>query len=111
MAAMISGYCEDVFNKLPYESSKDAKQILSWNFGGSIVISFAQVTLVGKTFAHTSVQSNCHNQLIRNGTSSNNGNTLVHNKRNFTMPTKTSNVRNVAKTILLDMQCCSCNIQ
>ncbi|XVF32204.1 hypothetical protein REPUB_Repub17cG0061900 [Reevesia pubescens] len=36
MAAMISGYCEEVFNKLPYESSQEAKQIMSWNFGGSI---------------------------------------------------------------------------
>ncbi|XP_022728510.1 UPF0051 protein in atpA 3'region-like [Durio zibethinus] len=36
MAAMISGYCEEVFNKLPYESSHEAKQIMSWNFGGSI---------------------------------------------------------------------------
>ncbi|XWS47245.1 hypothetical protein CRYUN_Cryun14cG0136200 [Craigia yunnanensis] len=29
MAAMISGYCEEVFNKLPYEFSHEAKQIMS----------------------------------------------------------------------------------
>ena len=43
MAAIISRYCEEVFNKLPYESSNDAKQIMndakkimSWNSAGSI---------------------------------------------------------------------------
>ena len=29
MSTIISGYCEKIFNKIPYESSNDAKQIMS----------------------------------------------------------------------------------